>query len=146
MIVDILTDVIINKPVEEVFGFILDTSKTSLWCKNVISVEKLVFNQRMVGNRTLVKADYVGRQVTLTFEIVEFIQNQKAVLKSVDDEYPLETIFIWTPIGGNKTNVMLRNIGQPIHFPKEMAPLMNRMMRKVQVKDLKKLKNILENS
>lgn len=75
-----------------------------------------------------------------------FIEFQKVVLKSVDDEYPLETIFIWTPIGSDKTNVMLRNIGQLIHFPKDMAPLMNRLMKKVQDKDLKKLKRILENS
>ena len=145
MIVDVITDVIINKPVEVVSQFILDLSKTTQWCKNVTCVEKLNYNLDMVGNRTLVKADYVGRKVSITFEIVEFIEFQKVVLKSVDDEFPLETIFIWTLIGSDKTNVMLRNIGQPIHFPKDMAPLMNRLMKKVQDKDLKKLKRILEN-
>jgi len=55
----------------------------------------------------------------------------------------METTYTWEP-SGKGTRMTLRNRGSPAGFAKVTAPLMVSAMRRANVKDLARLKAILE--
>lgn len=57
----------------------------------------------------------------------------------------METTYTWTAIDKQTTKMTLQNKGIPTGFSKLFAPLMAKMMRKANVKDLINIKRIIEN-
>ncbi|WP_264805525.1 hypothetical protein [Cytobacillus sp. NCCP-133] len=66
------------------------------------------------------------------------------MMKTANGPFPMETIYTWQSIDENHTRMTLRNIGNPNGFNKIMSLFIAPMMRKANMKDLKKIKSILE--
>ena len=65
-------------------------------------------------------------------------------MRTAQGPFPMETTYTWTAINDQTTRMRSRNNGNPEGFSKLFAPLMQIMVRKANMKDLKKIKEIIE--
>jgi uncharacterized membrane protein len=144
--VDVLTEIIIHCPVEQVAAFAADPDNATTWYRNIKSVEWRTPRPLQVGSHLAFKAQFLGKKLAYVYEVVEHIPNKKFVMRTADGPFPMETTYTWQSVGDNKTKMTLRNAGQPSGFSKLFSPLMASMMRKANKKDLVLLKEILESS
>ena len=142
--VNVLTSITIQRPLSVVSAFASDPDNASIWYDNIESAVWKTARPLAVGSRIAFVAHFLGREMSYTYEIIELIPGEKLVMRTAEGPFPMETTYTWTPVSENVTKMSLRNQGKPSGFSKLFAPFMSLMMRRANIKDLKKLKNILE--
>lgn len=143
MPVDVLTEVLIRRPVAEVAAFAGDPSRAPEWYVNIKSVHWQTPPPLAVGARLAFVAHFLGRRLAYTYEIREWIPGTRLVMSTAEGPFPMETTYTWTDEGGS-TRMTLRNRGEPSGFAALAAPLMAMSMRRANDADLAKLKVVLE--
>jgi uncharacterized membrane protein len=144
--VDVLTEITIRCPLQQVAEYASDPDHAPDWYVNIKSVEWLSPKPLTMGSKMAFKAQFLGRELAYVYEVAEFISGQKLVMKTADGPFPMETIYTWESIENNLTRMTLRNKGNPTGFSKLFTPFMGPMMKKANNKDLQKIKFILEES
>jgi uncharacterized membrane protein len=143
--VDVETQTYIKCSRDKVAEYVADPNNAPQWYVNIKSVEWKTLRPLSVGSQILFKAQFLGRQLSYTYEVVEYIPHQKLVMQTAEGPFPMETIYTWESIDDNTTRMTLRNKGNPSGFSKLFSPFMATAMRKANKKDLERLKQILEN-
>ncbi|MEX0865540.1 MAG: SRPBCC family protein [Acidimicrobiia bacterium] len=144
MQVDVLTEIEIGRPREEVASYAIDPDNTTAWYANIVAVEWKTPKPLRVGTNLAFVARFLGRRLSYTYEIRELVPNEKLVMATSDGPFAMETTYQWedTPDGG--TRMTLRNRGNPSGFSNVAAPMMVNAMRRANRKDLARIKTILE--
>ncbi|MEZ4849652.1 MAG: SRPBCC family protein [Bacteroidia bacterium] len=142
--VNVFTEILINKPLETVASYAANPDNAPIWYVNIKSAEWQTPPPLQVGSQVAFKAQFMGKELAYTYEIVELIPQQKLVMRTAQGPFPMETTYTWEKIADNQTRMTLRNAGQPSGFGKILKPLMEMMMRKANMKDLENIKRILE--
>ena len=91
-----------------------------------------------------IRCALLGRRLTYTYELVEFIPGVRLVMRSSEGPFPMETTYTWESNADGTTRMTLRNRGTPSGFSLWVAPLMAMAMRRANRKDLALLKKQLE--
>jgi len=141
--VDVLTEVLINRPVHEVAEFAADPSNAPQWYANIESVSWQTPPPITVGSRLDFVAHFLGRKLVYTYEITEFAVNERLVMETADGPFPMRTTYTWS-FAGDQTRMTLRNQGEQSGFASVGAPLLVASMRRANRQDLQNLKRILE--
>jgi len=144
MAVDVLTEVVIDRPPAEVAGYAGDPGNAPNWYVNIESVNWLTEPPLKVGSRLAFVARFLGRTISYTYEIVELDPGRSLVMRTSEGPFPMETSYRWEPVGAASTRMTLRNRGEPAGFGRVTGPLMAAAMRRANRKDLAVLKARLE--
>jgi uncharacterized protein YndB with AHSA1/START domain len=142
--VDVTTEILIDRPREQVAAFASDPSKAPAWYGNIKSVEWETTPPAAVGSRIAFVAHFLGRRLAYTYEIVELVPGERLVMRTAEGPFPMETSYSWVSVGDNSTRMTLRNRGTPTGFSALWSPFMAGMMRKANEQDLRCLKALLE--
>jgi uncharacterized membrane protein len=143
--VDVLTEIIINNPIEKVSTYASNPENAPEWYVNIQSAEWKTEKTVQKGSQIAFKASFLGRELAYIYEITEFQPGEKLSMKTSTGPFPMETIYTWESIGRDVTRMTLQNRGNPTGFSKVFSPFMATMMKRANIKDLKKIKEILEN-
>ncbi|PAE34877.1 SRPBCC family protein [Bacillus sp. 7884-1] len=144
--VDVVTEIIISCPISQVSEYASNPNNAPEWYVNINSAEWRSPKPLSIGSKIAFKAKFLGRELAYVYEIVELIPRKKLVMKTAQGPFPMKTIYTWEEMDANQTKMTLRNKGNPTGFSKLISPFMTTMMRKANMKDLKKIKEVLENN
>jgi uncharacterized membrane protein len=146
MAVDVLTEIVIDRPRDRVAIYAGNPSNAPEWYANIKSVEWKTPWPLALGSRLAFVARFLGKRLEYTYEIVELVPGARLVMRTADGPFPMETTYTWQAEGENKTRMTLRNRGEPSGFSKLVGPVMASAMRRANRKDLARLKALLERS
>ena len=144
--VDVVTQVDIARPREDVAAYASDPDNATSWYENIKAVEWRTPRPLARGSRLAFVAQFLGRRLEYTYEIRELEPGRKLVMSTEQGPFPMETTYTFEDAGPERTRMTLRNRGEPSGFAKVGAPVMGRAMRRANTKDLHRLKQILERS
>src|SRR5437588_10526427 len=144
MTVDVLTEIAINRPRDEVFSFAADPANATAWYKNIKAVEWETPPPAAVGSRIRFRAQFLGRALVYTYEVREVDPGRRFVMATPQGPFPMETTYSWEDAVDGGTKMTLRNRGEPSGFAAVTAPVMTRAMRRANESDLRRLKAMLE--
>jgi uncharacterized membrane protein len=142
--VDVRTEVEIARPRDEVAAYAADPDNATAWYENIKAVEWKSPHPLAVGSRIAFVAQFLGRRIAYTYEVVELVPGERLVMRTAEGPFPMETSYGWEDAAGGGTRMTLRNRGEPSGFSKVAAPMMARAMRRANAKDLARLKAMLE--
>jgi uncharacterized membrane protein len=144
MPVDVVSEIEIDRPREEVATFAADPANATAWYRNIESVEWETPPPLTVGSKLRFRARFLGRTLEYTYEVREHEPGRRFVMATAQGPFPMETTYSWEEAAAGATTMMLRNRGEPAGFAAVTAPVMSRAMRKANEADLRRLKAILE--
>jgi uncharacterized membrane protein len=142
--VDVVTEVVIRRPRDEVAGFASDPDNATAWYADIESVEWQTPRPAAVGSRMAFVARFLGRRLAYTYEIVEIVPAERFVMRTAEGPFPMQTTYTWQDAGPGATRMALRNRGEPAGFRALAGPVMAGAIRRANRKDLERLKALLE--
>lgn len=144
MAVDVSTAIVIRRPLAEVAAFAGDPSNVPAWYVNIRSVDWQTAPPLQVGSRVAFVAQFLGRRLAYTYEVVELVPEVRLVMRTAEGPFPMETSYAWRAVDAGATEMTLRNRGEPEGFSRLVAPVMAAAMRRANRADLALLKSVLE--
>jgi len=143
MPIDVVCELEIPAPREEVAAYAADPDRTTSWYSNIKAVEWETPRPLAVGSRLAFVASFLGRRLSYMYEIRALVPGERLVMSTAEGPFPMETTYTWADAGAGATRMTLRNRGEPAGFAKLAAPGMERAMRRAMSKDLRRLSAIL---
>ncbi|MEP6630291.1 MAG: SRPBCC family protein [Lapillicoccus sp.] len=143
MLVDVVSEVVIDRPVDVVSAYAGDPGNAPAWYANIASVDWETPPPLALGSRLAFVAHFLGRRLAYTYEVVE-LSDRRLVMRTAQGPFPMETTYAWEQVGDGRTRMSLRNRGEPSGFSRVAAPMMTRAMSRANAKDLARLKALLE--
>jgi uncharacterized protein YndB with AHSA1/START domain len=141
---DVTTEMEIERPRAEVAAYASDPDNATSWYANIRAVEWETARPLAVGSRIAFVARFLGRTLSYTYEIGDFVPGERLVMSTAQGPFPMETTYGWEDTASGGTRMTLRNRGEPAGCRAIAAPLMARAMRRANKKDLLRLKQLLE--
>lgn len=143
-LVDVSTEVVIDRPTEVVAAFAGDPMNAPIWYRNIESVTWVSGPPMRVGSSMTFVAHFLGRRLTYVYEVVELVPGRSLVMRTADGPFAMKTMYDWVPVDATRCRMLLRNRGEPSGFAGAGAKLMEASMRRANTKDLDELKRLLE--
>jgi hypothetical protein len=111
MAVDVLSEIVIDRPCEPFAAYAADPSHGPDWYVNIASIEWLTEPPARVGSRMAFVARSLGRRLAYTYEIVEYEPTERLVKRTAQGPFPMETTY--TRRAGPCAQLTLRD-GRPL--------------------------------
>ena len=142
--VDVVVHKVITRPRPVVATYCCNPDNVTSWYANIDSVRWETPKPMAVGARFTFGARFLGRPLHYTYEVVEWIPDERFVMRTAQGPFPMETTYEWEDTPTRATLMRLRNRGEPTGFSRIATPMMSRAIKRATTKDLLRLKRILE--
>lgn len=142
--VDVEVETVIGRPRHVVADYAMNPDNATAWYVNIRSVQWKSPRPVGVGSRFAFGAAFLGRSLNYTYEVVELVEGRRFVMRTAEGPFPMETSYEWDDVGTDSTRMRLRNRGEPTGVMGVVAPLTSLAMKRANIKDLARLKAILE--
>jgi uncharacterized protein YndB with AHSA1/START domain len=132
----------LNRPVEQVFAFLMDTGKLSAWQSNLIKTEKITEGPLRAGSRFKEVRRLGRRESEIQAEITAFEPNKRFETKTLTKPQVTVSYSLEAENGGTRLKhkfVMLTS-----GFMRLLEPLIAGAIKKESASDFETLKHILE--
>ncbi len=134
---------VIDRPVDEVFAFLVDPSKTADWTPGVTEARQTSEGPIGVGTTVLFIGRFLGRGFESPSEVMDFVPNQRFTAKSTSGPFQLEVDYTLQPVdGGTRLATVYR--GESRGFFKLAEPVIVRLAKKHFETAAENLKALLE--
>jgi hypothetical protein len=142
--VDVTTAIDIARPRQVVAAYATEPDHAADWYTNIERVTWQTKKPLKIGTRLAFVARFLGRTLTYTYEVIDFIPNERLIMATTEGPFRMETTYTWSDLSDQRTHMTLRNRGIPSGFAGVTAPVMALAMRRANRKDLAALKSLLE--
>jgi uncharacterized protein YndB with AHSA1/START domain len=142
--VDVSTEIVIACPRSTVAAFAAAPGNAPAWYANIETIEWRSEPPLRVGSRVAFVATFLGRRLAYTYEVVEYVPNERIVMRTAEGPFPMETTYAWSSTERDGTRMVLRNRGHPHGLAGLIAPVVAAAMRRANRADLLRLKAVLE--
>ena len=142
--VDVTTAIDIARPRQVVASYFADPDHAPDWYGNIDRVTWETHKPLTIGTRLAFVARFLGRTLSYTYEVTDFIPDERLVMATTEGPFPMETTYVWSDVPDQRTHMTLRNRGAPSGFTGLTAPIMAAAMRRANRNDLAALKTLLE--
>jgi len=135
--------IVIERPVQEVWDFVQDTSKDALWQTTLVQSQVLTEGPRRVGTQVQEVRRFLGVQIPMTLELTEFEPERRSSLKAVAGGIPLSGNYMLEPLDGG-TKLTVTGQLEAHRLFKLAEPVFARMTSRELEASLGHLKDLLE--
>jgi uncharacterized protein YndB with AHSA1/START domain len=132
----------LDKPVEQVFAFLTDTSKLSTWQSNLIKSEQLTEGPLRTGSRFREVRRINNKEEEIEGEITTLEPNKRLETKTVTKPQAMVSYVLDPEQGGTRLNYKLTL--ETNGLMKLMEPIMASAIKKGSEADFETLRRILE--
>src|ERR1041384_4892188 len=108
MPVDVITEIVIDRPCDRVAAYAGDPSTAPEWYVNIKAVQWKTPPPPAVGSRVAFVAHFLGRRLAYTYEFVEWLPGTKLVMRTAEGPFPMETTYTWDSNGGHSGSLSRR--------------------------------------
>ena len=116
MVVDVLTETVIRRPIDEAAAYAANPDHVREWYVNIKEVEWKTTPPVEVGSHVAFVAHFMGRRLSYTYEVVELVPGERFVMRTSEGPFPMETTYTWETTREGFTRMTLRNRGMPTGF------------------------------
>lgn len=134
----------IERPAEEVFAFVSDSSNNPRWQKGQISCVWTSPQPIGVGSTYQQVARFLGRTVTNQFEVIEHDPGRSITIRSISGSFPITVRRSVEALGPSRSRVTAEISGEPGAMFRVAGPLLRRLAQRSVDADYDRLKSLLE--
>jgi uncharacterized protein YndB with AHSA1/START domain len=135
--------ILIRRPVEEVFAFVMEIERTPEWRPRMSAVEWMTDDEPGVGSRFRVTVKTLGLTVHFEPEIVAWDPPHAVTYRQSTGPAQMDSFMEWRPEGGDCRFQMGATVGSQ-GWMRFLAPLVGRSVLPQNMRDLIRLKRVLE--
>jgi uncharacterized protein YndB with AHSA1/START domain len=137
------SSIVINRPVADVWAYVIDFEKGPLWNPATIETRLISEGPLRKGTTYVWVGQWLGRRMESTAEVTEFEPNRKWGYKVISGSFPGTALTTLEPVAGG-TRMTIRSEAEMGGFFKLAEPVMARMSRRQLEGMLANLKDLLE--
>ena len=136
-------NLVINRPIEEVFAFISNPENLLRWRAGTLELARTSSEPLSVGSSFKGRFTFLGRPFDGNLEIILHEPHRRYGTRLTEGPFPLEARYTLEP-AGNGTDLTLVIEGEPGGFFKLTEPLVVSLAKRSYEADLNNLKEMLE--
>lgn len=140
--------VVINRPQEDVFDFIVDVDRAPEWQGELVGVKNVSDRPLAPGEKMTVVLEFMGRHIENMMQVSSFKRPSRFSLTTLSGYLPVDLDFLLEPAAGGTRVTYLGDWEMPSGFLfrlfRPAKPIFDRMDRQQWQSNLEKLKVLLE--
>jgi hypothetical protein len=141
--ISINLNILVFRPVREVFDFITTPANNSLWQYGSLVSVQISPGDMQVGTVFSSFGHFMGRRIQSNFEVTEFETNKSYCFETISGPIQLQTSYSFETVKSD-TNIMISSLINPGGFFKLVDPIVAKVAKKQYRENLTGLKELLE--
>ncbi len=137
-------NVVIERPIEEVFAFVTDPNNDPLWQSTSLETEQTSEGPVDAGTTFRNTSKFLGRRIDSTYEVTENDPPHKQCVRITSGPIPGSGCYLFEPANGGSTRFTQIFEAEAGGFFRLAEPLVARAIRRQMEADMETLKDLLE--